>query len=121
MVFFHLPCQCRHVEMFVYILNRQLNVKTHFTSDSKPQTSYRSFLLAVQRRKREAKSLYSIIDCLTIEYWRHYNMSIYYFKHHDFSILTDAFASLASVWIRPWLNSARVLVVPPYLSAVFYP
>jgi hypothetical protein len=22
--------------------------------------------------------------------------------NHDFSILTDAFASLASVWIRPW-------------------
>jgi hypothetical protein len=28
-------------------------------------------------------------------------MSIYYFKQDDFSILTDAFASLASVFIRP--------------------
>jgi hypothetical protein len=28
-------------------------------------------------------------------------MSIYYFKRHDFSILTDAFALLASVWIPP--------------------
>jgi hypothetical protein len=32
---------------------------------------------------------------------RQHNISIYYFKQHDFSILTDAFASLASVWIRP--------------------
>ena len=27
-------------------------------------------------------------------------MSIYYFKQDDFSILTDVFASLASVWIH---------------------